>query len=113
MAAIVAVSNLSYGDRSVSFSAVSSGAGDTLAWSVVAAALTSAGVLSSTIKSFLSTSHTDAAGTLAALALQGAVVSEVTSAAAATVIVGGDNSFTVGAAGTVAIRIALAASITA
>jgi hypothetical protein len=112
MAAIAAVSNLSYGDRSVAFTAVSAGA-DTLAWSVVASALTSAGVVSSTIKTFLSTTHTDAAGTLAALAAQGAIVSAVPSAAAAVVTIGGDNSFSIAAAGTVAFRISLASSISA
>lgn len=113
MAAILAVSNLSYGERSVAFSAVSSGAGDTLAWSVVAAALTTAGVQSSAIKSFLSTSHTDAAGTAAALAANGAVVSLVGTGTNAGFLVGGDNSFTFGAAGTFAVRIALAATISA
>ena len=113
MAAIVAVSNLSYGDRSVSFSCVSSGAGDTLAWGVVAAALTAAGVSSSAIKSFLSTSHTDAAGTAAALAANGAVVSLVGTGTNAGFLIGGDNSFTVGAAGTFSIRVALAATISA
>lgn len=112
MAAIASVSNLSFGDRSVAFTAVSAGA-DTLAWSVVASALTSAGVVSSTIKTFLSTTHTDAAGTLAALAANGAIVSAIASAATATVIVGGDNSFSIGAAGTVAFRISLTSTISA
>ena len=112
MAAITSVSNLSYGDRSVAFTAVAAGA-DTLAFSVIAAALTTAGVGTSTIKTFLSTSHTDAAGTLAALALNGAIVSALPSAAAAVTSIGGDNSFAIAAAGTVAFRIALAASISA
>jgi hypothetical protein len=113
MAAIVAVSNVAVGARSVSFKATSAGA-DTLAFSVVAAAFLAAGGKSTdAIYSFLTTSHTDAAGTLAALSAAGAIVDAISSAAAAVVTVGGDNSLSVAAAGDIAVRIALASSISA
>lgn len=113
MAAIVAVSNVAVGARSVSFVAVATGA-DTLAFSVIAAAyLTAGGLASSAIYSFLTTSHTDAAGTLAALAAAGAIVDCIPSAAAAVSSIGGNNSLSIAAAGSVAVRIALASSISA
>ncbi len=113
MAAITSVSNLSIGARSVSFSAVSTGT-DTLAFSVIAAAyLAAGGSATDAIYSFLTTSHTDVPGTLAAIASNGVVVAPIASAAAAVVTVGGDNSFSIAAAGTVAFRIALKSSISA
>ncbi len=107
MAAIAAISNVSYGDRSVSFTAVSGGVADTLAFSVIAAALPT-----STIKTFLSTSHTDAAGTLAALAAQGALVAAVTTGNIAA-FVSGNNELTLPFASTFQVRIALAHTVSA
>jgi hypothetical protein len=112
MAAIAAISNVAYGDRSVSFTAVSAGVADTLDFSVIAAALTAAGVASSTIKSFLSTSHTDAAGTMAAIAAAGGLVAGLTTGNVAA-FVSADNQLTLPLAATWQVRIALAHTISA
>ena len=114
MAAITSVANLSYGARSVSFTAVAAGA-DTLAFSVVAAALLAADANNSysAIYSFLTTSHTDALGTLDALASNGAIVDAIASATGISVFVGGNNSLSVSGASSVSVRISLAASISA
>ena len=107
MAAIAAVSSVFPGNRSVSFVAVATGA-DTLAFSVIAAAFLAAGGKSTdTVYSFLTTSHTDAAGTLAALSAVGGSLDYISSAATAVAIVGGDNSLSIGAAGTVAVKLSL------
>ena len=113
MAAIAAVSNVAYGARSVSFKATAAGA-DTLAFSVIAAAYLAAGGLASdAMYSFLTTSHTDAAGTLAALAAAGAIVDPIASATGISVFVGGNNSLSVSGACDFSCRIALASSISA
>lgn len=111
MAAISAVSNVNVGARSVAFKATAVGA-DTLAFSVIAAAyLTAGGVATSAIYSFLTTTHTDAAGTLAALAAAGAIVDVITDATGISTFVGGDNSLSVSGASSISCRIALASSI--
>jgi hypothetical protein len=95
MAAIASVSNVAIGARSVSCSAVATGA-DTLAFSVIAAAyLAAGGVASSAIYQFLTASHTDAAGTAAALAAAGAIISASPSANVATYIAHGDVALSV------------------
>jgi len=113
MAAITSVSNLSIGARSVSCSAVATGA-DTLAFSVIAAAyLAAGGSASSAIYSFLTTSHTDAAGTAAAFAAAGAILDTGARSANVAVYLGGDNSLAISGAATVGLRIALKSSIAA
>jgi hypothetical protein len=113
MAAIASVSNLAIGARSVSCAAVATGA-DTLAFSVIAAAyLAAGGSASSAIYQFLTASHTDAAGTAAAFASQGAILDSGARSANVAVYVGGNNSLSISGAATVAVRIALASSISA
>lgn len=112
--AITSVSNLSFGARSVSFTAVASGA-DTLALSVVSAAMLAAqanlATSPSAIYSFLTTSHTDAAGTAEAFAEEGAILDAGARSANVAVYIGGNNSLSISGAATVSVRIALASSI--
>lgn len=109
--AIVAISDLSYGERSVSFSTFTALPFDTLDFSVIVAALATAGVQSSAIKTFLSTTHVDAANTVKAFAQNGVILSYVNTAPDSIAVIG-NNQMTVGT-GTSAVRISLAASISA
>lgn len=114
MAAIASVSNVSVGARSVSFTAVSTG-GDTLDLSTVVAAayLAAGGKSSSALYQFLTTSHTDAAGTLAALAAAGAIVDVISDVSQGAAHVSADNELEYSLAGVFLTRIALASSIAA
>ena len=116
MAAILAVSNLSFGARSAAFTAVSTGVADTLDFSVIAAAMLVAqpnlATSPTAIYSFLTTTHTDAAGTLNALALNGAIVAAVTTGNVAA-FVSADNQLTLPLNARFEVRIALASSISA
>lgn len=118
--AIVAISDLTYGERSVSFSVLNANPPpvyDTLAFSVIADALTAAGVQTSAIKRFLTTSHTDAAGTVRAFAnpnvsKQGVILS-YNGQSPTSIYISGDNQFSIGGGGEYAVRICLASTIDA
>ena len=78
MAAIASISNLSSGARSVSFSAVSAGATDTLAFSVIAAAyLAAGGSATDAIYAFLTDSRASAAATAQDLAAEGGMLAGI------------------------------------
>lgn len=113
----LALSDITFGARSVAFKAVNSaGAPDTETFGTVAAAMLLAqpnlAVSPTEIYTFLTTSHTNQAGTVTALAQKGAILVATPSANVETYI-SGDNTITVTNSATVAIRIALAASISA
>ena len=108
MAAVTVNSVTQTGDRSVSFDITSANVADTFDFSAAAAALDA-----SAIKTFLSASHTDAAGTATAFAANGVVFSAVGSASAAAAKFSGNNVLDGFAAGRFSVRFSLSASISA
>lgn len=113
----LALSDLSFGARSVAFKAVNSaGAADTTTFGAVAALMLAAqpnlAASPTAIYSFLTTTHTDGPGTATALAQQGGILGAAASAAV-TSHFSGDNTISVSNSATVAFRISLAASISA
>jgi hypothetical protein len=113
----LALSDVSFGARSVAFKAVNiAGAADTTTFADVAAIMLAAqpnlAVSPTPIYSFLTTSHTNQATTVTALAQNGAILASIPSANVTTHI-SGDNTISVSGNATVAIRIAFAASISA
>lgn len=114
MAVIAAISDSAFAARSASFK-VQCGAGpDTLDFSVIAAAMLAADPTlawePSAIYEFLTTSHTDADGTLKTLSANGGLISAISTLAVTTV--SGDNQLTfTGGASSIAVRISLGSSI--
>lgn len=107
------LSNLSIGARSVSCAAKVAGADSVTFAEIAAAYLTAGGKASDAIYSFLTTSHTDAENTAKAVSGQGAILDTGARSANVAVYISGDNTIAISGAATVAIRIALKASIAA
>ena len=113
----LALSEVSFGARSVAFKAVNSaGAPDTTTFADVAAIMVAAQPNLATsptpIYTFLTTSHTDQAGTVTELAKNGGILVAVPSANVAT-YVSGNNTISVTNSATVAVRIAFSSTISA
>lgn len=108
MAAIVpTVAN--YGDASVTITGTSTGAGDTITFAAISAALPAAAA-STRIKAFLDAARGSVALTLAALASNGCSVSTIGDASSAPVYVSADKTLAGLAAGDYAVRLSLSYS---
>jgi len=105
MAAITPVL-LDSGDASVTVSAVSTGAADTLSFADISSVLPAAAA-SSRIKAFLDAARGSVALTVAALGSNGACVTCVGSATSIPVFVSADRTFAGLAAGTYAVRLSI------
>ena len=108
--AAVTVNSFQSGYLAASFDITSAGTSDTFDFAAASAALPAT---AGAIKTFLSASHTDAAGTAAAFASNGVLFSAVGSGSAADVKFSGNNVIDGLAAGRYAVRFSLPHSICA